>query len=204
MTQESADPRVRRTRELLQEAFIALSAERSFDAISIGDIARRAEVNRATFYRHYQDKYALMEQIFQEAMRQFTADLGPPGEVARTINPDHPPERWVAFFAHFAGHRRLYRALLGSQSSAWFAARMRGYFVDLLEERERQRDRLPAFQGQPFPGRMPRDIAMTLMANLLTSTLSWWLESGQAYSPQQVASWFLGLAIHGYVYELGL
>jgi len=45
---------------------------------------------------------------------------------------------------------------------------------------------------------------MTLAANTLISTLAWWLESGQEYSPQQIASWILELAMHGYVHGLGL
>jgi GAF domain-containing protein len=56
VTHEQIDPRVRRTHKLLQEALLELAAERGFDAVTVGDIARRASVNRATFYRHYQDK----------------------------------------------------------------------------------------------------------------------------------------------------
>ncbi len=204
MTHESVDPRVFRTDKLLQEAFIELSAERSFDAISIGDITKRANVNRATFYRHYSDKYALMEQIFQEAIRQFTDDLGPPGEVALTIDPDHPPARWIMFFEHFAEHRRLYQALLGSKGSSWFVAKMRDHFVQLLEEREKQRAQLPTLQEKITQSRIPRAAAMTLMANLMIGTVAWWLESGKQYSAEQVAGWFLSLAMHGYIHEIGL
>jgi AcrR family transcriptional regulator len=66
MTHGQTDPRVRRTHELLQEALIELAAERGFDAITVGDIARRAGVNRATFYRHYQDKYDLAVVLREE------------------------------------------------------------------------------------------------------------------------------------------
>jgi AcrR family transcriptional regulator len=204
MTHEQTDPRVRRTRQVLQEALIDLAAERGFDAITVGDIARRASVNRATFYRHYRDKYDLLEQIFQEAIRQFASDLGPPGEVVQNIDPQNPPERWVKFFEHFAGHERLYHTLLGRKGSSWFVARMRDHFLRLLEEREQQRAQLPAFQGKTFESTMPRKVAMTLMANSLISVVAWWLESGKQYSSRQIASWFLDLAINGYVRVLGL
>ncbi len=204
MTHEETDPRVLRTHKLLQEALIELTGERGFDAITVGDIARRATVNRATFYRHYQDKYDLLEQIIQEAIQQFTSDLGPPGEVVRAIDPEDPPERWVRFLEHFASHERLYRPLLGSKGSAWFTARIRDQFVRLIDEREQRRARLPAFQGKTFQERMPRKVAVMLAANLLVSTISWWLESGRQYSAREIASWVLGLAINGYVRELGL
>ncbi len=204
MTQGQTDPRVLRTHQALQEALIDLTAERGFDAITVGDIARRAAVNRATFYRHYQDKYDLLEQIFQEAIRQFTGDLGPPGEVARTIDPQNPPERWVKLFEHFSEHERLYHPLLGAKGSSWFVAKVRDHFTRLLEERETLRAQLPGVRGKTFQGKVPRKVAMTLMSGLLVSGIAWWLESGKQYSPKQMASWFLDLAINGYIRALGL
>ncbi len=204
MTHERIDPRVQRTHQLIQEAFIELAAERGFEAITIGDIVKRAGVNRATFYRHYQDKYDLLDQIFQQATSRFASDLGPPGEVVQSINSQDPPERWVKFFEHFAEHERLYRTLLGKKGSVWFAAKMRDYLINLLEEREQQRLQNPAFQGKTFQSKMPRKGAMTFMSNLLISTIAWWLESGKQYSPKQIASWFLDLAANGYVHVLGL
>jgi AcrR family transcriptional regulator len=37
--------------------------DKSFDEISVQDIAEAATVNRATFYDHYTDKYALLEAM---------------------------------------------------------------------------------------------------------------------------------------------
>lgn len=57
------DPRVRRTRKMLQDALAQLLKEKEFDRISIGDIAEAATLNRATFYDHYPDKFALLESL---------------------------------------------------------------------------------------------------------------------------------------------
>jgi len=57
---EIRDPRIRRTRQLLQSALRELMREKSFDEISVQDITDAATVNRATFYDHYTDKYALL------------------------------------------------------------------------------------------------------------------------------------------------
>jgi len=55
------DPRIRRTRELLQQALAKLLENKEFEKISVHDIAAAATVNRATFYAHYPDKFALLE-----------------------------------------------------------------------------------------------------------------------------------------------
>jgi len=57
------DPRMRRTRNLLHEALLKLMHSKSFDDISVQDITETATVNRATFYDHYTDKYALLEAM---------------------------------------------------------------------------------------------------------------------------------------------
>lgn len=60
---EARDPRIRRTRQLLQGALRNLMQRRNFDEISVQDIADEATVNRATFYDHYNDKYALLAAL---------------------------------------------------------------------------------------------------------------------------------------------
>lgn len=57
------DPRVLRTRQLIREAFSDLLQKKGFDAITVKDIAQKSSINRATFYAHYEDKYALLEEI---------------------------------------------------------------------------------------------------------------------------------------------
>lgn len=66
------DPRVLRTRQLIREAFRELLRKKEFDSITINDIAQRATINRATFYAHYEDKYALLEEITEQAFHEMT------------------------------------------------------------------------------------------------------------------------------------
>ncbi len=54
------DPRMRRTRQLLQGALMQLMQSKSFDEISVQDITDAATLNRATFYDQYTDKFALL------------------------------------------------------------------------------------------------------------------------------------------------
>lgn len=60
---EVRDPRMRRTRRLLQGALATLMKAKRFDEIAVQDITELATVNRATFYDHYTDKYALLEAM---------------------------------------------------------------------------------------------------------------------------------------------
>jgi AcrR family transcriptional regulator len=61
--QEVVDPRIRRTRLLLHQALAKLLETKEFDKISVQDITEAATLNRATFYDHYPDKFALLKAL---------------------------------------------------------------------------------------------------------------------------------------------
>jgi AcrR family transcriptional regulator len=68
--EEKLDPRVKRTRSLILQSFGDLLAEKSFDVISVQDVTDKAQINRATFYKHFVDKYALLDYWVQQRFRQ--------------------------------------------------------------------------------------------------------------------------------------
>jgi AcrR family transcriptional regulator len=88
---EVRDPRIRRTRKLLQGGLESMMQSKSFDEISVQDITEAATVNRATFYDHYTDKYALLEATvagrFHELLeaRQVRYDGGCPSAIGAMI-----------------------------------------------------------------------------------------------------------------------
>src|SRR4030095_15595636 len=76
--EEKLDPRVKRTRNLILQAFGSLLAEKGFESISVQDVTDKAEINRATFYAHFQDKYDLLNKaigkIFKQEIEKRTLD----------------------------------------------------------------------------------------------------------------------------------
>jgi AcrR family transcriptional regulator len=73
---DTVDPRVRRTRLLLQQSLGKLLTAKEFDKISVQDIAEEATVNRATFYDHYPDKFALLECMVGTRFQELLAARG--------------------------------------------------------------------------------------------------------------------------------
>ena len=60
------DERVIKTKKLIKTALSELIQEKGFDHVSITDLTQRANINRGTFYLHYQDKYDLLEKFENE------------------------------------------------------------------------------------------------------------------------------------------
>ncbi|MEW6085519.1 MAG: TetR/AcrR family transcriptional regulator [Chloroflexota bacterium] len=67
--EEKLDPRVKRTRSLILQAFMELLPEKGFQSVSVQDITEKAGINRATFYAHFPDKYALLDHSIQQGFR---------------------------------------------------------------------------------------------------------------------------------------
>lgn len=77
--EEKLDPRVKRTRSLILRSFESLLAEKGFESISVQDVTDKAEINRATFYAHFPDKYALLDhsigQMFMTEIEKRTLNV---------------------------------------------------------------------------------------------------------------------------------
>jgi AcrR family transcriptional regulator len=71
MTTKKNDPRVMRTRQLLQDSFTSLIREKDFKDITVRDITEKATVNRATFYAHFADKYELLDFTITNTFRDY-------------------------------------------------------------------------------------------------------------------------------------
>lgn len=163
MSQENV--RVRRTRTLLREALVELIEDRGFDRVTVGDLCARAMVSRAAFYRNYRDKYALVEQIFDEAMAQMTAT-----DAADTRSSG---ERFAEFFEHIDAYHRLYAALLGRKGSPWFADRMRAA--------------LAAMSSGHLPERSADALAPSVISAMFVQSILWWLEHDRPCPPEEIA-----------------
>jgi AcrR family transcriptional regulator len=162
---------------LLREALIELIEKRGFDALTVGEITERAMVSRATFYRNYQDKYDLVEQLFEESTQALFNAVSEPGA-------EHPPQSWVKFFEHIAEYERLYRALLGRKGSPWFVLKMRALLIGLLKEYERQPFWQPATGRPIYP--TSDELIPDLVATMVVEAITWWLEQGRPYTPQEM------------------
>lgn len=70
-----SDARVRYTQRMIKESFLSLLKEKPINKITVKEVCELAELNRATFYSHYSDCFALMESIEQELLNAFGQSL---------------------------------------------------------------------------------------------------------------------------------
>lgn len=71
------DLRVQRTKKALAEAFATLLDSKSFDEITINELCDKAGVRRATFYKHYNDKYDFLSAYARSLRDMFDREIWP-------------------------------------------------------------------------------------------------------------------------------
>lgn len=69
------DLRIKKTKRAIRSAFYELIKEKPLEKITVREIAERAEINKTTFYAHYETVYDLVDQLEQEAVAEVISQL---------------------------------------------------------------------------------------------------------------------------------
>src|ERR1041384_7324401 len=126
---KKTDARVRRTRDALGDALVALMQEKSFETITVQDVLDRAHVSRSTFYTHYSDKDDLLMSDAEEFFEALSMALSTHGDKSDRVFPVKE------FFAHLADVQPFFKALVKSGKYQENMELARGHFARGIERR---------------------------------------------------------------------
>ena len=188
--QNLEDLRVRRTRKLLQKAMLEAAREKGFAHLTVRDITERAMVNRATFYRHYEDKYDLLAHYMEELSGFIVSEQGEtPLKDQSLLNVDSPPSGLAKLLRHIQAHADFYRVMLGKNGDPAFCGQA---FRDFIEAGYRRI--LSGHASKSDSSRPPVDLTVNYLLNAGIGAIVWWLENEQPCSPEQMAVWLYQLS----------
>lgn len=201
MTQDPAtDRRILRTRLAIHAAFVQLVKEKGFDALSVKDITTRANINRGTFYLHYQDKYDLLEQIetgiiqdLQGIIQQASAVDALDGTIL-----NEPLPVVVEFFEYLRENAALMHAVLGLRGDIAFQTRLKhaieanlfniSFFANIKDENLL----------------VPREYFLSYVISAHLGVIQFWLQRGCRESPREMALILTRLSFRGPFYASGI
>jgi len=177
-SQKKTDARVRRTRDALGDALVALMQEKPFETITVQDVLDRAQVSRSTFYSHYSDKDDLLMSDAEEFFESISMALSVHGDKSDRVFPVRE------FFGHLSDVQPFFKALVKSGKYQENMELARGHFARGIERRLSE---LP--RGKSIPPNQLSAIAFT-HAGALLSLLTWWLDRGMRESPAEMDELF--------------
>lgn len=179
------DARVRRTRDALGDALVALMQEKPFDTITVQDVLDRAHVGRSTFYAHYSDKDDLLMSDADEFYERLAMGLSARGENSDRVFPVRE------FFGHIAEAKQFVNALSSAGKMQEQLELAREHFARGIERRLGE---LP--RGQSIPASDRGAIAFA-HAGALLSLLTWWVDRGMKQSPAEMDALFHRIVWNG-------
>jgi AcrR family transcriptional regulator len=167
--QISGDARSARSRAALSATLVALLEEKPFDQVTIREIAAKAKIGYATFFRHYPSKEALLNDLAADQISTLTEMTEPLLHSADTRITSR------ALCTYVWEHRKIWAALLTGGA----AGTVKLEFI-------RQMRQLAAKQGH-FDSWLPGDLRVAFSVAATLEILAWWLEQTESVSIEQMA-----------------
>ena len=162
------DKRINQTLRALTSALIGLTLEKGYDALTVRDISDRAGIGYATFFRHFSDKDALLEDVLEGTLSEFLELIQP------VMN---NPERTVTLvFEHVEQTPDPVRVLLRTRNVSPLLPRIFAFSSQTMLE-----------TLKPNPKSLiPPEIAAHHMIVSILELIEWWLEHEMPYPPEHM------------------
>jgi len=121
------DVRAKRTDKLLLSELLELTVQKGFAAVTVSDLTNYAGINRATFYRHYQDKFDLLNHYARTVYELLDSLPEASLPLSADVSARPAPAGLVAIFEHIRANAAFYRVMLGPNGDPVFADKIRQY-----------------------------------------------------------------------------
>ena len=190
MSRQKEDRRVQRTRQIMREALIALMLEKSYEKITIQEIIDRANVGRATFYNHYQDKDDLLLRGVAEIAteHQGTQDINAHSHLGET---KAETIRTAGMFRHSQQNDRLHQVMFKRERENLILARVRSFLHDSVEQQ------LLQLEDDPETSAVPISVMSQFLTGGILSLIHWWQENDFPHSVEEMDEFFQQMAMPG-------
>lgn len=164
------DARVRYTRMRIKHAFLECLTEKPVSKITVKEVCDMAEINRATFYKHYADPFDLLEKLEDEALAW----------LEKTIGEDRSRQGILLTILHsLSGTDNPYGALASANGDPGFAGRISSLFY------RKYRPRI----AQQLPGctQEEQTAVYLFIVGGCSRLLAGWMQEGKNTPPEEVA-----------------
>lgn len=126
MAQKTMYRNALRSRRLIREAFLQLIQEKEVGKITVTDIVRLADINRATFYAHYPDVRGVIEEIENEIIDRLMGFLNEFEFHSFFREPEVLLQKVSDYLEENAG---FFRTLIMANGAEKFLEKLNGIFV---------------------------------------------------------------------------
>ncbi|MFF2287685.1 TetR/AcrR family transcriptional regulator [Peribacillus butanolivorans] len=171
-TPKKEDPRTIRSREMFKNAVFSLLCEDpTISNLTVQKVAAKAELNRTTFYLHYQDIQDLLTQITNEISNELSNKI-----VDLIHAKDLSEKQKLTQFLDYLYIHRNYLLIIFKMNQ--FEEQLFSFLKQLVETRRKNTKKdLPADY-----------VAVDIKAASLVGIIMWWITKGLHFSSDYIAN----------------
>nr|WP_232340239.1 TetR/AcrR family transcriptional regulator [Ketobacter sp. MCCC 1A13808] len=173
----ASDARAVRSRDKIRQAFLVLLETASLNDITIREICAKASLNDVTFYRHYQTKACLLEEIATDEVKQLVELTLP------VFNAENTAAAATTLCTYVDNHRKLWTTLFVGGA----AESVRRTLIDLSKK--------VSHAYMDSEGWPPKDLAVAIFVASTVELLTWWLQQEVPSPISDVAQIFEGFIV---------
>jgi len=175
--QKKEDPRAARSKRMIKQAVIDIVIENpDISKLTVQQITKRAELNRATFYLHFLDINDLLRQLVHDIFDNLLLETSPILQLDKKNNRD----RLILFLDYFYQHRKLFAVLF---EHSGFKKKLQMVLKDSIVI---QRIREDSDSKEIV-------LSMDILASSTLGIIMWWLKDGVHFSSEYIADQMIEL-----------
>lgn len=134
MNNEKKDRRIRKTEKQLLDGLTYLMQTKSINDITVRELSDIVDINRSTFYLHYQDIYDMIEHIEDNLIEQFTQTLNSNHKRNGELTEQEFKKVMVSIFEFLLQNRTICKALIGHNGDIKFLNKINEIISERIQE----------------------------------------------------------------------
>jgi AcrR family transcriptional regulator len=166
------DRRTSKTRNALHGALLRLLTQRHWEEIDVQALCDEANVGRSTFYEHYRNREALLQQCF--------ADIGGRFAEAGAMRVGSSTLPFIAPLVEHVGQQQVvFRVLLGRRSNAYVRQQFQSMLVELIRADLARHLLRPKWRGE---------LLAHAVGGAVFATIHWWVSGNEPRKAEDIAA----------------
>ncbi|WP_439443107.1 TetR/AcrR family transcriptional regulator C-terminal domain-containing protein [Listeria aquatica] len=174
-----SDRRTQKTKKAFHTAFLQLLENKTPAQITVSDLVRKADVNRSTFYRHYQEIQDLLDELIHFVLQDLRTAYNDPYQKETDFSLSRLRPEMIKIFEHVYKNRDFYRQVIHAKISPGF----QNQICEVIKELA-LRDALHSH----YPtGNANLELLASYQAHAIFGMIVYWAETDFQFSPHYMS-----------------
>ena len=176
------DRRITKSKQALMDALLSLMQTKEFKKITVTDIVKTANLNRGTFYKHYEYKEDILDEIVDDVIADLISSYREPYKNTETFELKTLTSSAIKIFEHVSHKKEFYSLMVKSNALSGLQSKL----CDVLKEVT-----LKDLKGVQFNPKINRELQASFYVHAMLGMITEWINHGFEYDSNYMSEQLL-------------